>query len=32
MTKKTGIARMATGVRNLDEILGGGGWPWARLL
>lgn len=26
MTKKTGIARMATGVRNLDEILQGG-WP-----
>jgi circadian clock protein KaiC len=26
MTKKTGITRMATGVRNLDEILGGG-WP-----
>jgi circadian clock protein KaiC len=26
MTKKSSIARMATGVRNLDEILGGG-WP-----
>jgi len=26
MTKNTGIARMATGVRNLDEILKGG-WP-----
>ena len=26
MTKKTGIARMASGVRNLDEILQGG-WP-----